>query len=88
MRWHPENEHVMASAHDDGVVRLWDIRRTRLWVRSRVMNAKDHNNGMEPPAICSLGASDGNIVHWDLGVLMSILLWLGTNFWVHNEEGR
>lgn len=66
VKWHPTNEHVMACAHDDGVVRLWDIRKNETFSeitghRGKQVTTMSWNHGD-----FFTGASDGNIVHWDL----------------------
>lgn len=66
VKWHPSNEQIIATAHGDGVVRLWDIRKEAPF---------SELTGNKNKTITSLqwnhndiftGASDGNIVHWDL----------------------
>lgn len=66
IRWQPGNEHVLASAHGDGTVRLWDTRMNETFAelsghRDKTITAMSwHENDL------FTGASDGNIVHWDL----------------------
>ncbi|QFZ27874.1 hypothetical protein EJF18_30865 [Clavispora lusitaniae] len=66
VRWHPENEHVMASAHDDGVVRLWDIRKNETLGEIKGHERKKITTMAWNHGDLFTGASDGNIVHWDL----------------------
>lgn len=65
VRWHPENEYVMACAHGDGVVRLWDVRKQDMFGeltghRGKRVTCLEWNG----PDLFT-GASDGNVVHWD-----------------------
>lgn len=66
VKWHRTNENIMATAHGDGVVRLWDIRKEEPFSeltghKNKTITALEWNHN----DIFS-GASDGNIVHWDL----------------------
>lgn len=66
VRWHPSNEHVMACAHDDGVVRLWDVRKNETFGEVRGHRGKQVTTMAWNHGDLFTGASDGNIVHWDL----------------------
>lgn len=64
--WHGANEHVLAAAHADGVVRLWDVRKEAPFAELAGHNNRpvtavqwNHND-------LFTGGSDGSIVHWDL----------------------
>lgn len=65
IKWSP-NEHIMAAAHGDGMVRLWDIRKQDTFAcltghqNKKVLALEWNKNDL------FTGASDGNIVHWDL----------------------
>lgn len=66
LKWCPTNEYVMASAHQDGVVRLWDLRKQDTFAsltghKGKTITALEWNDND-----IFTGASDGNIVHWDL----------------------
>lgn len=66
LRWCPTNEYVMAAAHEDGVVRLWDLRKQDTFASlTGHMNKKVTALEWNDNDIFT-GASDGNIVHWDL----------------------
>lgn len=66
VQWHPNNEHVMATAHANGLVRLWDTRMEASFGElvghrgQRVLAMEWHGNDL------FTGGSDGNIVHWDM----------------------
>lgn len=66
VKWHPTNEHVMAVAHDDGVVRLWDIRKNETFSEISGHRGKQVTTMAWNHGDLFTGASDGNIVHWDL----------------------
>lgn len=66
VKWHPTNEVLLSTAHGDGVVRLWDIRKEEpiselTGHRNKAVTALEWNHND-----IFTGASDGNIVHWDL----------------------
>lgn len=66
VKWHPTNEHVMACSHDDGVVRLWDIRKNETFGEITGHRGKQVTTMAWNHGDFFTGASDGNIVHWDL----------------------
>lgn len=66
VKWHGANENILASAHADGRVHLWDI---------RMNDTFSEISGHKGKLITSMawngndlftGASDGMIAHWDL----------------------
>lgn len=65
MKWNPCNENVFAAYHDDGLVRLWDIRKqdsfSKLHGHEDEITSIEWNNGD-----LFTGGRDGKIVHWDL----------------------
>lgn len=66
VKWSTTNEHVMAAAHGDGMVRLWDTRKQDTFAcltghHNKTVRALEWNDND-----LFTGASDGNIVHWDL----------------------
>ena len=66
VKWSPKDEYVFAAAHNDGVVRLWDIRQQESYAtldghQGRKIISMEWNNGD-----LFTGGKDGNIVHWDL----------------------
>lgn len=66
VKWHPTDERLLATAHGDGVVRLWDVRKEEPFCeltghRNKTVTALQWNHND-----IFTGASDGNIVHWDL----------------------
>ncbi|OBA20929.1 WD40 repeat-like protein [Metschnikowia bicuspidata var. bicuspidata NRRL YB-4993] len=66
VKWHPRDQHVLASSHADGVVRVWDVRKQAWFAeltghRGKTVTAMSWNGDD-----LFTGASDGNIVHWDL----------------------
>lgn len=66
IKWSPENEFVFAAAHNDGVVRLWDVRQQDSYSSldghlGRKIISMEWNKGD-----LFTGGKDGNIVHWDL----------------------
>lgn len=66
VKWHPSNENLLAAAHGDGIVRLWDIRKDEPFAQltghqNKTITALEWNQND-----IFTGASDGNIVHWDL----------------------
>ncbi|CUM65761.1 uncharacterized protein PRCAT00003409001 [Priceomyces carsonii] len=65
IKWNPEDENVCAAAHNDGVVRLWDVRK------------QDHFATLHgyPDKVCKMewmngdlftGGRHGNIIHWNI----------------------
>lgn len=66
VKWCPTNEYVMAAAHHDGVVRLWDLRKQDTFAslnghRNKKVTTMEWNHND-----IFTGANDGSIVHWDL----------------------
>lgn len=66
VKWHPNNSHIMATAHGDGVVRLWDIRKQDTFAeltghKGKTITAMTWNNND-----LFTGANNGHVVHWDL----------------------
>lgn len=66
VKWHPTDELLLATAHGDGIVRLWDIRKEEpicelTGHRNKTVTALEWNHND-----IFTGADDGNIVHWDL----------------------
>lgn len=66
LRWCPTNEYVMAAAHGDGVVRLWDLRKQDTFASlTGHMNKKVTALEWNDNDIFT-GSSNGSIIHWDL----------------------
>lgn len=66
IKWSPKDEYVFAAVHNDGVVRLWDVRKQESYAQldghlGRKIISMEWNNGD-----LFTGGKDGNIVHWDL----------------------
>lgn len=66
VKWHSSNENILASSHGDGVVRLWDIRKQDSFAqltghRNKCVTSMSWNGDD-----LFTGASDGNVVFWDL----------------------
>lgn len=65
IKWSPTDDYIFASAHSDGVVRVWDVR-----MQNYTTSLSSHNgrvvsvewNGKD----IFTGGRDGNIIHWDL----------------------
>ncbi|KAM9909146.1 hypothetical protein OXX69_005697 [Metschnikowia pulcherrima] len=66
VKWHPQNEHILASAHADGAVRLWDIRKQDTFAELTGHCGKTVTSMSWNGNDLFTGANDGNIVHWDL----------------------
>lgn len=66
VKWHPTNEQIIATAHGDGVVKLWDIRKEEPFSELTGHKNKTISSLQWNHNDIFTGASDGNIVHWDL----------------------
>ncbi|GEQ68723.1 hypothetical protein JCM33374_g2391 [Metschnikowia sp. JCM 33374] len=66
VKWHPTNEHLLASSQADGIVRLWDIRKDDTFAELTGHSGKSVTSMSWNGNDLFTGASDGNIVHWDL----------------------
>lgn len=66
VRWHPSNEHILASSQEDGVVRLWDVRKQDTFAELTGHQGKSVTSMSWNGNDLFTGGSDGHIVHWDL----------------------
>ena len=70
---HVENDHVIATGDDDGLVKLWDLRQAQHGVaKSCVMTLNEHDGSItdfafnsQSKMLCSV-ANDGMLGVWDL----------------------
>ncbi|CAI5758075.1 unnamed protein product [Candida verbasci] len=68
IKWNFNNENLLAVGNEDGVVRLWDLRK-----QDSILNLSGHLRNTQVTSLEWInnndiisGGSDGNIIHWDL----------------------
>lgn len=66
VKWHGTNENILASAHADGRVHLWDIRMNDTFSEISGHRGKSITSMAWNGNDLFTGASDGMIAHWDL----------------------
>lgn len=66
VKWHRTNEYLLASAHENGIVRLWDTRMNDTFSEISGHKGKTVTSMAWNGNDIFTGASDGMIAHWDL----------------------
>ncbi|KAI5965232.1 DSE1 [Candida pseudojiufengensis] len=74
VKWNPDNDNILAVAHGDGIVRLWDIRKqdyfTTINSESSTTATSSSSNSITSiewnQGDLFTGGQNGNIIHWDL----------------------